>query len=73
MNLLTRNAASMFAGQCLSVGFQVGYFVLLARLLIPAEYGIYMGVVALAAILSQYTALGSGFVFLNSSGWARTG
>jgi O-antigen/teichoic acid export membrane protein len=64
VNLLTRNAASMFAGQCLSVGFQVGYFVLLARLLIPAEYGIYMGVVALAAILSQYTALGSGFVFL---------
>ncbi len=64
MNLLTRNAAWMFGGQCLSVGFQTGYFVLLARLLGPREYGIYMGVVAASAILSQYTALGSGFIFL---------
>ena len=64
MNLLTRNAAWMFGGQCLSVGFQTGYFILLARLLGPVEYGIYMGVVAASVILSQYTALGSGFIFL---------
>lgn len=64
MNSMAKNTAWMVGGQYLSVGFQTGYFILLARLLGPAQYGVYMGVVAAAAILCQYTALGSGFVFL---------
>lgn len=54
----------MFAGQGLSLVFQVGYFIILARLLGTLQYGIYVGAVALVAILSQYSSLGSGQVFL---------
>lgn len=61
---LTRNAMWMFVGQGLSVVCQAAYFVCLGRLLGAAEYGIYVGAVALVAILAQYSALGSHSVFL---------
>lgn len=61
---LARNSAWMFLGQGLSVVCQAAYFVLLARLLGVIEYGIYVGVMAMVAILSQYSALGSHSVFL---------
>ena len=54
----------MFLGQALSVVCQGVYFILLARLLGNTEYGIYVGVVALVAMASQYSALGSHSVFL---------
>ena len=59
-----RNAGWMFLGQGLSYVFQATYFILLGRLLGATEYGIYMGAVALAAIFSQYSALGSQWTFL---------
>jgi O-antigen/teichoic acid export membrane protein len=61
---LAHNAVWMFLGQGLSYVFQATYFILLGRLLGSTEYGIYMGAVALAAIFSQYSALGSQWTFL---------
>ena len=61
---LAHNAAWMFLGQGLSIALQCVYFMLLGRLLGSMEYGIYVGATALAAILGQYSVLGSGWVFL---------
>jgi len=61
---LVRNAAWLFAGQGLSFVVQGVYFVVLARLLGTAEYGQLAGVVALVAVVSQYSTLGSGLLFL---------
>lgn len=60
---LVRNAGWMFAGQGLSLVCQASYFILVARLLGSAEYGRYVGAVAMASILSQYSSLGSREVF----------
>jgi O-antigen/teichoic acid export membrane protein len=54
----------MFGGQSVSLGMQAAYFVLLARMLGPLQYGIYAGAVALVTIVSQYSTFGSGFLFL---------
>lgn len=61
---LTQSAALMFLGQGISLVCQAGYFVCLGRLLGAAEYGIYVGAVAMVAMLAQYSALGSHSVFL---------
>lgn len=61
---LARNASWMFLGQGLSVVCQGLYFILLARLLGPTQYGIYVGVFATTAILSVYAPLGSAFTLL---------
>jgi O-antigen/teichoic acid export membrane protein len=61
---LVRNAAWLFAGQGLSFVVQGVYFVVLARLLGTTEYGQLAGVVALVAVVSQYSTLGSGLLFL---------
>ena len=63
-NILLANAGWMILGQGVSIVCQAGYFVCLGRLLGAAEYGIYVGAVALAALLTQYSALGSTSVFL---------
>lgn len=59
-----KNTSWIFLGQVLSLGVQMLYFVLLARLLGSQQYGIYVGAVALVALFSQYGSLGSGLVFL---------
>ncbi len=61
---LACNAGWMFAGQGLSFVTQGLYFVLLARLLGSAQYGVLAGAAAIVAIVSQYSTLGSGLVFL---------
>ena len=61
---LAHNAGWMAGGQVLSVGCQGVYFVLLARLLGSTEYGIYAGVVAMVAMLSVYSPLGSAFTLM---------
>jgi O-antigen/teichoic acid export membrane protein len=61
---LAQNAGWMVVGQGAGFLLQAGYFVLLARLLGSTEYGIYAGTFALVSIASQYSALGSGTVFL---------
>ena len=61
---LARNASWMFLGQGVSMLCLGAYFILLARLLGPIEYGIYAGVFAMVSILSAYSALGSHFTLL---------
>ena len=63
-SVLVRNAAWLFAGQGLSFIAQGFYFIVLARLLGTAQYGLLAGAIALVAIVSQYSALGSGLLFL---------
>lgn len=54
----------MALGQGTSIACQGAYFILLGRLLGPAEYGIYAGVFATVTILSAYSTLGSQFTLL---------
>jgi O-antigen/teichoic acid export membrane protein len=54
----------MLLGQGFSVGCYGIYFILLARLLGSTEYGVYVGAVAMVALISQYSTLGSYSVFL---------
>jgi O-antigen/teichoic acid export membrane protein len=54
----------LFAGQGISFLIQAFYFVLLARLLGTSQYGLLAGAVALVAVVSQYSPLGSGLLFL---------
>jgi O-antigen/teichoic acid export membrane protein len=61
---LARNAGWMFAGQGLSFVVQGVYFVVLARLLGNAQYGILAAAFALVSLVSQYSTMGSGLLFL---------
>ncbi|MBV9886232.1 MAG: flippase [Acidobacteria bacterium] len=61
---LAKNAGWMLSGQLASFGIQAAYFVLLARLLGSAEYGVLAGAAALVNILSQYSGMGAGILFL---------
>ncbi len=61
---LVRNATWLFAGQGLSFLIQGVYFIVLARLLGTAQYGLLAGAIALVAVVSQYSTLGSGLLFL---------
>jgi O-antigen/teichoic acid export membrane protein len=61
---LARNAAWMFAGQGFSFATQALYFVFLARLLNTNQYGVLAGAVALVAVVSQYSTMGSGLLLL---------
>ena len=63
-NTLARNAGWLFAGQGLSFFVQAAYFVVLARLLGSAQYGILAAAFALVSMFSQYSAMGSGLLFL---------
>jgi O-antigen/teichoic acid export membrane protein len=59
-----RNAGWLFVGQGLGLVLQAAYFVILARLLGPVQYGVYAGAFALASLVAQYSSLGTGTVFL---------
>jgi O-antigen/teichoic acid export membrane protein len=61
---LARNAVWLFAGQGFSFVIQALYFILLARLLDPKQYGVLAGAVALVAVVSQYSTMGSGLLLL---------
>ncbi len=63
-SVLVRNAGWLFAGQGLSFVAQAVYFIVLARLLGTTQYGLLAGAIALVAVVSQYSALGSGLLFL---------
>jgi len=63
-NSLARNAGWVCLGQGLSIVSQGVYFILLARLLGATEYGIYVGVFAMVAVLSVYSPLGSSFTLI---------
>jgi O-antigen/teichoic acid export membrane protein len=61
---LARNAGWMVLGQGGGFFLQAAYFVLIARLLGPVEYGIFAGALALTSIIGQYSTMGSGTLFL---------
>jgi O-antigen/teichoic acid export membrane protein len=61
---LLRNTLWMFSGQGLSLLAQAGYFIVIARLLGSAEYGLLAGAAASVGVLSQYGSFGSGLLFL---------
>jgi O-antigen/teichoic acid export membrane protein len=61
---LARNAGWMVLGQGSGFFLQAAYFILIARLLGAYEYGVYAGAFALTSIIGQYSALGSGTIFL---------
>lgn len=62
------NVGWMVMGQGISLLLQVGYFVILARLLGVKEYGIFAGAFALANIVVPYSGLGSGTIFMRYVG-----
>jgi O-antigen/teichoic acid export membrane protein len=59
-----RNASWMLVGQGANFFLQAAYFVLLARLLGVTEYGAFAGAFALVNIISPYSALGGGMLFM---------
>jgi O-antigen/teichoic acid export membrane protein len=61
---LGANAAWLLGGRGASIVCQTVYFVMLAHLLGSAQYGVYVGAFALVAVVSQYSTLGSQFVFM---------
>jgi O-antigen/teichoic acid export membrane protein len=61
---LVRNAGWSLLGQGTSIIVQAGYFVMIARLLGSTGYGIYTAAFALVSIVSQYSSLGTGYVFI---------
>lgn len=63
-NSLAANASWIFGGQVASFGIQAAYFILLARLLGSEEYGVLAGAAALVNIVSQYSGMGAGILFL---------
>ena len=50
----------MFLGYGLKIIVQAGYFILIARALGPAEYGAFVGTVALIALVAPFGSLGAG-------------
>jgi O-antigen/teichoic acid export membrane protein len=61
---LARNAVWLFTGQGLSFVIQALYFIFLARLLNPTQYGVLAGAVALITVVSQYSTMGAGLLLL---------
>ena len=61
---IARNAGWMVLGQGSGFLLQSVYFILIARLLGPLEYGLFAGAFAVTSILGQYSAMGSGTLFL---------
>ena len=61
---LGKNATWMMVGQGVSVVMQAVYFAILARLLGPLEYGVFVGAFAFTNLAAQYSTLGSGTMFL---------
>lgn len=61
---MARNATWLFAGQGLGLVLQAVYFIILARLLGPVQYGVFAGAFAFASLVAQYSALGMGTIFL---------
>ncbi len=61
---LKRDASWMIASQVAAVGMQAGFFLLLVRVLAPHEYGIFVGVTALVAIVAQFATFGQGTILI---------
>jgi O-antigen/teichoic acid export membrane protein len=60
----TRNVLWMVFGNGLRTGVQVIYFLLVARTLQAAEYGIFAGSQALVLVFTSFTSWGSGNILI---------
>jgi O-antigen/teichoic acid export membrane protein len=63
---LKRNSLWMLAGQAAKLLLQGLYFVLIGRALGSRQYGAFIGVAAMIAILAQFATWGSGMMMLRS-------
>lgn len=63
-SLVARNTLWMLLGFGFRLGIQFLYFVLLARILGPEQYGAFVGVVALVMVLSPFASWGSGNILI---------
>ncbi|AXC13676.1 Membrane protein [Acidisarcina polymorpha] len=61
---LAKNSLWVFSGQGASIIIQAFYFMVIARLLTPSQWGLYAGAAALVTMIASYSSLGSGLVFL---------
>jgi O-antigen/teichoic acid export membrane protein len=61
---LTRNSSWMFLGNMLRIGLQAAYFVMIARFLGVRDYGIFVAVASMVAILSPFSGLGAGNILI---------
>ena len=65
-NSLTRNTLWMLLAQGLRIVLQAGYFVIIARVLGPEQYGAFVGATSLIAILAPFASLGSGHLLIKN-------
>lgn len=63
---LRRGSLWMIGGQMTGLAFQAVYFVLVGRTLGSREYGAFVGVVALVAVLNQFSSCGMEMVLLRN-------
>ncbi|HXW57729.1 MAG TPA: oligosaccharide flippase family protein [Candidatus Cybelea sp.] len=63
---LARNTGWMLLGQALRLVIQTMYFTVIARSLGAKNYGAFVGVVGLVAILFPFSTLGSGFLLVKN-------
>lgn len=63
---LRRASAWVLSGQAAALGCQAAYFVLMGRVLGSREYGAFVGVVALVAVLAQFSGCGMDMVLLRN-------
>ena len=61
---VSRNASWVFIGQGANFGLQAAYFILLARVLGVNEYGVFAGAFAVVNLVTPYSALGAGMLFM---------
>ncbi|MGC2638852.1 MAG: lipopolysaccharide biosynthesis protein [Acidobacteriaceae bacterium] len=63
---LRQGSLWMISGQTVSLATQALYFVLIGRALGSREYGAFIGVVALVAVLSQFSSLGMEMILVRN-------
>lgn len=63
---IVRNTASMMVGGLVRTGLQGVYFVMIARSLGSSQYGAFVGVTALIAVLQPFAMLGTGNLMVQS-------
>lgn len=65
-NSLAKNTLWMLLAQGLRLVLQAGYFVIIARVLGPEQYGAFVGVSALISILAPFASLGGGNLLIKN-------
>lgn len=66
IKLLRKNVAALLAGQVSKLIIQAVYFVVLARMLGATGYGAFAAVIALAALVSPFSSLGTNTLMVKS-------